>query len=437
MAPTLDVIVVITRRLFGMQAEIIAVGTEILLGQITNTNSTHIARGLAELGIDSYYQTVVGDNPQRLSAVIEIAAQRNDLVILTGGLGPTADDLTKQTLAHYLNVPLVEDAVAMQKITDWFAKNEQVMTANNRQQALYPQGAQPLVNRNGMAVGAFYQSPDSADFLLLPGPPRELAVMFDREAKPKLAAAYGDQAQIYSRVMRFYGITESALATKLQPLIDNQTAVTIAPYAKTNEVTLRLSAQAETESAAKAAIDQVDQQIKALIGRYFYGYGDDNSLVNVVVKQLIDANLSITAAESLTAGLFQSTLGSVSGVSAVFPGGFVTYANEVKHQLVNVPQDIIDTDGVVSEATAKAMALGAQQQLQTDVAVSFTGVAGPDKLEGQPAGTVWIGLAYRQQAPIAQQFRFAGGRQRIRQRSVMAGLDLLRHALAADSTLKK
>lgn len=420
-----------------MQAEIIAVGTEILLGQITNTNSTHIARGLAELGIDSYYQTVVGDNPQRLSAVIEIAAQRNDLVILTGGLGPTADDLTKQTLAHYLNVPLVEDAAAMQKITDWFAKNEQVMTANNRQQALYPQGAQPLVNHNGMAVGAFYQSSDSADFLLLPGPPRELAVMFDREAKPKLAAAYGDQAQIYSRVMRFYGITESALATKLQPLIDNQTAVTIAPYAKTNEVTLRLSAQAETESAAKAAIDQVDQQIKTLIGRYFYGYGDDNSLVNVVVKQLIDANLSITAAESLTAGLFQSTLGSVSGVSAVFPGGFVTYANEVKHQLVNVPQDIIDTDGVVSEATAKAMALGAQQQLQTDVAVSFTGVAGPDKLEGQPAGTVWIGLAYRQQAPIAQQSHFAGGRQRIRQRSVMAGLDLLRHALSSDSTLKK
>lgn len=420
-----------------MQAEIIAVGTEILLGQITNTNSTHIARGLAELGIDSYYQTVVGDNPQRLSAVIEIAAQRNDLVILTGGLGPTADDLTKQTLAHYLNVPLVEDAAAMQKITDWFAKNEQVMTANNRQQALYPQGAQPLVNYNGMAVGAFYQSSDSADFLLLPGPPRELAVMFDREAKPKLAAAYGDQAQIYSRVMRFYGITESALATKLQPLIDNQTAVTIAPYAKTNEVTLRLSAQAETESAAKAAIDQVDQQIKTLIGRYFYGYGDDNSLVNVVVKQLIDANLSITAAESLTAGLFQSTLGSVSGVSAVFPGGFVTYANEVKHQLVNVPQDIIDTDGVVSEATAKAMALGAQQQLQTDVAVSFTGVAGPDKLEGQPAGTVWIGLAYRQQAPIAQQFHFAGERQRIRQRSVMAGLDLLRHALSSDSTLKK
>ena len=150
-----------------MQAEIIAVGTEILLGQITNTNSTHIARGLAELGIDSYYQTVVGDNPQRLSAVIEIAAQRNDLVILTGGLGPTADDLTKQTLAHYLNVPLVEDAAAMQKITDWFAKNEQVMTANNRQQALYPQGAQPLVNHNGMAVGAFYQSSDSADFLLL------------------------------------------------------------------------------------------------------------------------------------------------------------------------------------------------------------------------------------------------------------------------------
>lgn len=420
-----------------MQAEIIAVGTEILLGQITNTNSTYIARGLAELGIDSYYQTVVGDNPQRLSAVIEIAAQRNDLVILTGGLGPTKDDLTKQTLARYLNVALVEDRAAMQKITAWFAANDKVMTANNRLQALYPAGAQPLANHNGMAVGAFYQSEDSADFLLLPGPPRELAAMFDSEAKPKLAAAYGEQARIYSRVMRFYGISESELATRLQSLIDKQQAVTIAPYAKTNEVTLRLSAQAETEAAAKAMIDKVDHQIKATIGAFFYGYGDDNSLVATVINQMIAAKLSITAAESLTAGLFQSTIGSVSGVSAIFPGGFVTYANEAKHQLVNVPQAIIDTEGVVSEATAKAMASGAKQQLNTAVGISFTGVAGPGTLEGQPAGTVWIGLAYRDQPAKAKQYHFAGSRQQIRTRSVMAGLDLLRHALDADTDLKK
>ncbi len=420
-----------------MQAEIIAVGTEILLGQITNTNSTHIAQGLAELGIDSYYQTVVGDNPQRLAGAIEIAAQRNDLVILAGGLGPTKDDLTKQTLAQYLNVPLVEDQAAMQVITDRFQQTGKVMTENNRLQALYPEGATPLTNHNGLAVGAFYQSADSADFILLPGPPREMTMMFDTEAKPKLQAAYGQQSQIYSRVLRFFGIGESQLATELQDLIDQQHAVTIAPYAKTNEVTLRLSAQADTQRAAQVAIDDVEHQIRARVGAYFYGYGDDNSLVRVVINAMIKANLSITAAESLTAGEFQSTIGGVPGVSAIFPGGFVTYANAAKHQLVNVPQATIDQDGVVSEATAIAMADGARQQLGTDTALSFTGVAGPDSLEGQPAGTVWIGLAYRDQPTVGRLYHFAGDRQKIRERSVMVGLDLLRHALAADPRLSK
>jgi len=420
-----------------MQAEIIAVGTEILLGQITNTNSMHIAQGLAELGIDSYYQTVVGDNPARLASVIEIAAQRNDLVILSGGLGPTKDDLTKQTLAKYLNVPLVEDEAAMRAIDDYFKTTGRSMTANNRIQALYPAGATPLTNHNGMAVGAFYQSPDSADFLLLPGPPREMRKMFELEAKPRLQAAYGQQAQIYSRVLRFFGIGESKLVTELQALIDGQQAVTIAPYAKTNEVTLRLSAQADSKQAAQIALDDVETQIRDKVGRYFYGYGDDNSLAKVVIKTMIDRQLSLTAAESLTAGEFQSTIGSVPGVSAIFPGGFVTYANRAKHQLVNVPQTTIDQAGVVSEQTAIAMADGARTQLETEVALSFTGVAGPDDLEGQPAGTVWIGLAYRQTPTVARLYHFAGDRQKIRERSVMAGLDLLRHALAAEKLTEK
>jgi len=420
-----------------MQAEIIAVGTEILLGQITNTNSTHIAQGLAELGIDSYYQTVVGDNSERLAAVIEVAAQRNDLVILSGGLGPTKDDLTKQTLAAYLNVSLVEDAAAMQVIKARFKQTQTTMTANNRLQALYPAGATPLTNHNGLAVGAFYQSPDSADFLLLPGPPREMTMMFDTEAKPKLQAAYGQQAQIYSRVLRFFGIGESRLVTTLKSLIDDQQTVTIAPYAKTNEVTLRLSAQAATQADAKAQLDATEAKIKALVGDYLYGYGDDNSLVQVVIKAMIARKLSITAAESLTAGLFQSTIGGVPGVSAIFPGGFVTYANAAKHHLVQVPQATIDQAGVVSEATAIAMADGARQQMQTDTALSFTGVAGPDALEGQPAGTVWIGLAYRDQPTLARLYHFAGDRQRIRERSVLAGLDWLRQELAAERATKK
>lgn len=420
-----------------MQAEIIAVGTEILLGQITNTNSTHIAQGLAELGIDSYYQTVVGDNPARLAKVIEIAAQRNDLVILSGGLGPTKDDLTKQTLAQYLNVPLVEDEAAMNVINDYFKTTGRTMTANNRIQALYPAGATPLTNHNGMAVGAFYQSPDSADFLLLPGPPREMTKMFETEAKPKLQAAYGQQSQIYSRVLRFFGIGESKLVTELQTLIDEQQAVTIAPYAKTNEVTLRLSAQADSKAAAQQALNTVEAQIKAKVGTYFYGYGDDNSLSKVVINTMIDRQLSITAAESLTAGEFQSTIGGVPGVSAIFPGGFVTYANAAKHQLVAVPQATIDQAGVVSEATAIAMADGARTQLHTDTALSFTGVAGPDELEGQPAGTVWIGLAYPEQPTTAHLYHFAGDRQKIRERSVMAGLDLLRHALDGKTSSEK
>ncbi|AVK60755.1 competence/damage-inducible protein A [Lactobacillus sp. CBA3605] len=420
-----------------MQAEIIAVGTEILLGQITNTNSTHIAQGLAELGIDSYYQTVVGDNPARLTAAIAIAAKRNDLVILAGGLGPTKDDLTKQTLAAYLGVPLVEDDPAMQVIEQRFAQTGKVMTTNNRLQALYPQGAQPLTNHNGLAVGAFYQNPDTADFVLLPGPPREMKKMFDTEAKPRLQQAYGQQAQIYSRVLRFFGIGESQLVTELQDLIATQQAVTIAPYAKTNEVTLRLSAQAATQADATAALDAVEAQIKTQVGDYFYGYGDDNSLAQVVIETMIARQLSLTAVESLTAGLFQSTIGSIPGVSAIFPGGLVTYANTAKHQLAGVPQATIDQAGVVSEATAMAMAVGGRAQLNTAVALSFTGVAGPDELEGQPAGTVWIGLAYRDQPTIAKQYHFAGDRQKIRERSVMAGLDLLRRTLAADQGTKK
>ncbi|ETY73854.1 competence/damage-inducible protein A [Lactiplantibacillus fabifermentans] len=420
-----------------MQAEIIAVGTEILLGQIMNTNSTHIAQGLAEVGIDSYYQTVVGDNPERLAAVIEIAAQRNDLVILAGGLGPTNDDLTKQTLAKYLNVPLVEDAKTMQVITDHFEQVGREMTPNNRLQALYPAGATPLMNHNGLAVGAFYQSPDSADFILLPGPPREMALMFDTEVKPQLQQAYGQQSQIYSRVLRFFGITESKLATVLNDLIEHQSDVTVAPYAKTNEVTLRLSAQAASKTAAKAAIDQMEAEINGRVGEFCYGRGDHNSLAKVVINDMIAKHLSITAAESLTAGQFQSTIGGVPGVSAIFPGGFVTYANAAKHQLVNVPQKVIDEQGVVSEATAIAMAHGARAQLATDTAVSFTGVAGPDELEGQPAGTVWIGIAYRNQPTVAYEYHFTGDRQKIRERSVLVGLDLLRRAIAADTDFKK
>lgn len=414
-----------------MQAEIIAVGTEILLGQVVDTNSAYIAQGLADAGIEVYYHSLVGDNADRLTAVVNQARSRSDLVVISGGLGPTKDDLTKQTVAQLLGVKLVEDQPAMAKIQQHFATTGQKLTPNNRLQALYLAGSERLQNTTGMAVGSFYRDPHGADLMLLPGPPSELEPMFENEALPRLKAAYRRQEFLVSRVLRFFGIGEAELVTQLADLIDQQTNPTIAPYAKVNEVTLRLTATAKSTAAGNQLLDQMTATIQDRVGDYLYGFGDDNSLAQVVVKTLIDRQLTITAAESLTAGKFQSTLGDVPGVSAVFPGGFVTYASTAKHDLLGVPQNVIATDGVVSAATAKEMAERSRQKLATDFAVSFTGVAGPDALEGQPAGTVWLGLAQRGQTPQAKLLHLTGNRAKVRERAVMQALDWLRRVLAA------
>ncbi|NLR09780.1 MULTISPECIES: competence/damage-inducible protein A [Lactobacillaceae] len=414
-----------------MQAEIIAVGTEILLGQVVDTNSAYIAQGLADAGIEVYYHSLVGDNADRLTAVVNQARSRSDLVVISGGLGPTKDDLTKQTVAQLLGVKLVEDQPAMAKIQRHFATTGQKLTPNNRLQALYLAGSERLQNTTGMAVGSFYRDPHGADLMLLPGPPSELEPMFENEALPRLKAAYQRQEFLVSRVLRFFGIGEAELVTQLADLIDHQTNPTIAPYAKVNEVTLRLTATAQSAAAGEQLLDKMTDTIQDRVGDYLYGFGDDNSLAQVVVKTLIARHLTITAAESLTAGKFQSTLGDVPGVSAVFPGGFVTYANAAKHDLLGVPQTVIATAGVVSAATAKEMAERSRQKLATDLAVSFTGVAGPDALEGQPAGTVWLGLAQRGQAPQAKLLHLTGNRAKVRERAVMQALDWLRRVLAA------
>lgn len=414
-----------------MQAEIIAVGTEILLGQVADTNSAFIAQELASAGIEVYYHSLVGDNADRLTALVTQARSRSDLVVISGGLGPTKDDLTKQTVAQLLGVKLVQDDSAMAKIRDFFATTGRKMTPNNRLQALYLAGSHPLKNETGMAVGAFYQAPDGADMVLLPGPPSEMQPMMVHQALPLIQETYQRQEYLTSRVLRFYGIGESQLVTKLADLIDQQTNPTIAPYAKRYEVTLRLTAKTTQQGSAEQLLTTMIAEIKRRVGTYLYGYGDENSLANVVVQQLIERHLTITGAESLTAGEFQSTLGAVPGVSAVFPGGFVTYANRAKHDLLGVPQATIDHDGVVSEATAKSMAERSRQILDTDLAVSFTGVAGPDSLEGQPAGTVWLGLAQRGRAPQAKLVHLTGNRADVRMRAVMSGLDWVRQTMQA------
>lgn len=412
-----------------MHAEVISVGTEILLGQITDTNSTFISQRLAELGIDVYFKTVVGDNEKRLLQALEIASGRSDMVILSGGLGPTKDDLTKQIVAKFLNCGLLTDKNALEYIEEYYRQNNRKMTDNNLLQAKYLEGSVSLPNESGMAVGSYYQNQTGPDFILLPGPPSEMRPMFDKEAMPRLKKNYAKEHLLFSRVLRFYGIGESQLVTELDDLINGQTNPTIAPYAKVGEVTLRLTAQADSKESAKEILDETEQVISKRVGQYLYGYGDDNSLPKVVVEKLKQRGLTVSASESLTGGSFQKAVTDIAGSSQIFPGGFVTYSASAKENLLDIPKEIIIENGVVSEATAKWMAERTRIKMDTDFGVSFTGVAGPDTLEGNPAGTVWIGISQRGRQTAAFEYHFYGDRDAVRVRSVLAGFDLINKKL--------
>ncbi|MGT2887892.1 competence/damage-inducible protein A [Streptococcus didelphis] len=380
-----------------MKAEIITVGTEILTGQIVNTNAQFLSEKMAELGIDVYFQTAVGDNKERLLSVIDIATRRSDLVVLCGGLGPTEDDLTKQTLASYLGRELVLDRQASQKLDDFFASREQfVRTPNNERQAQLIQGSIPLPNKTGLAVGGMITVAD-VTYVVLPGPPGELKPMVNTELVPLLSNKH---AKLYSKVLRFFDIGESQLATLIADFIDKQVDPTIAPYAKTGEVTLRLSTKAQNKEEADKKLLQLEEELLAtktpegkLLRNFLYGYGEENSLPQVVFELLKKNNLTITAAESLTAGLFQASLADFSGASQIFKGGFVTYSLEDKAQMLSISLDGLKEHGVVSAYTAEQMASQARCLMGTDIAIGLTGVAGPNSLENQLVGTVYIGLA--------------------------------------------
>lgn len=407
-----------------MNAELIAVGTEMLLGQITNTNGAFLAKQLSELGIDSLNQQVVGDNSKRLDAAIGLAESRADLIFVLGGLGPTPDDLSKQTLANHLGVTLVPDEPAMRKLKAYAIQQHHEMTANNRLQAMYPAGATVLPNAVGLAVGAMLEA-QGKTYVLLPGPPREFVPMVLNVLVPLLLKQQGHGEVLVSRVLRFFGIGESQLVAELADLIAKQTNPTLATYIKPYEVTLRLTAKAASEKAANALLDPLEDEVQKRLGQYFYGYGDNNSLAAEVVAALGRTNTVVTAAESLTAGALQAALADVPGVSNWFKGGFVTYSNQTKAQFLGLERTQIDTAGAVSEWTAQAMAAGALQQARADVAISLTGVAGPGPNEGVEAGTVWIGLAATGQPATATLHHFPGSRAAVRGRAVKAALFIL------------
>ncbi|OUL09593.1 competence/damage-inducible protein A [Sedimentibacter sp. SX930] len=418
-----------------MNAEIISVGTELLMGQIVNSDAAFIAKELTGLGIDSYYQTVVGDNPGKIKDVIKIAESRSDLLIFTGGLGPTRDDLTKQTVANHLEEELAMDEAGLAHIRQWFERSGRSMTENNELQALVFRSGIVFPNPIGQALGT-YTEKDGKGYLLLPGPPRELEQMFLRFVKPFLSSKYEDQQVISSQTLRFFGIGESSLTTLLDDLIRNQTNPTIAPYAGKYEVTLRLTANAATEAICSELLDEKKAEILALVGEYHYGDGDESSLAEVVGKKLLNGKQSISAAESLTGGLFQAELVKVPGISEVFAGGIVSYQENAKQKVLGVPEHILETYGMVSAECAMAMAERARELFDTQLAISFTGVAGPDQLENKPAGTVWIALSQKNGPTAVQGFQFSRDRLGNREQAVMQGFDMIRRYLM-DSDFEK
>ena len=418
-----------------MKAEIIAVGTEILTGQIVNTNAQFLSEKLAEIGVDVYFQTAVGDNESRLLSLLKIGQERSNLIILTGGLGPTEDDLTKQTLAQFLGRDLTFDAQAQAKLDDFFAhRPDYARTPNNERQAQIVEGSIPLPNETGLAVGGMIEV-TGVTYVVLPGPPSELKPMVLNELLPRLTTG----AKLYSRVLRFFGIGESQLVTILSDLIEEQTDPTLAPYAKIGEVTLRLSTKATSQEEARKSLDRLEVQILACqtfegvaLKDICYGYGEEASLASVVVEELKKQHKTITAAESLTAGLFQATLADFSGVSAIFKGGFVTYSLEEKAKMLDIPQVELEKHGVVSAFTAEKMADQARLKTQSDFGVSLTGVAGPDSLEGHPAGTVFIGLSQASGTEVVQVNIAGRSRADVRKIAVMHAFNLVRKALLSD-----
>ena len=409
-------------------AELIAVGTELLLGNIANTDAQMLSQGLSALGINVYYHTVVGDNPQRLRAAVELARTRADIIITTGGLGPTCDDLTKNVLAECFGKPLVFHEPSARRIEAYFQRLHagRPMTENNYQQAMLPEGCTVLDNDWGTAPGVAFEA-GGVRVIMLPGPPRECKAMFTHRVVPYLKSLA--DGVIVSRTLKLFGIGESSMEAQLRERMNAMTNPTLAPYAKEGECELRITAKAADEESAHALIDPVEADLKAHFGPLVYGV-DIPSLEAAVFALLKEKSLTLGSAESCTGGLVAKRMTDLAGVSSVFRGGVVSYATEVKHTVLGVDQDLLDQYGAVSEPVARAMAEGARKVLGCDLAISTTGVAGPDPDErGNPVGLVFIGLA-TPDGTWVRKVNLSMGRQRIRHIAASHGFDLARRYLS-------
>ncbi|MDX2256605.1 MAG: competence/damage-inducible protein A [Pseudanabaenaceae cyanobacterium bins.39] len=408
-------------------AEILCIGTEILLGEIVNSNAQYIAQQLALLGIPHFYQTVVGDNPDRIHQALEIAVKRSNLIITTGGLGPTPDDLTTEAIANFFNTPLEERPEIWERIQQMASQTGRTLTANNRKQALLPQGADILHNPVGTAPGMIWEPKSDLLILTFPGVPSELYAMWEQVAIPLLRTKNYSLGTFHSKVLLYWGIAESALASQVNHLFD-LTNPTVAPYANYGQARLRITAKAETEAEAIALITPVEAEILQLTGEYCYG-SDDDTLASVVGQVLQQRGQTLAVAESCTGGWLGEALTEISGSSAYFLGGVISYSNQAKIDLLNVDPQAIAEHGAVSAIVAEQMALGAKLTLKSDWAISITGIAGP---EGgtvlKPVGLVYVAIADPQGQVEAIELRFnpSRGRNWIRKATVSSALDLFR-----------
>jgi nicotinamide-nucleotide amidase len=409
-----------------MNSEIISVGTELLLGQIDNINTRIISQKLSEIGINVFFHTSVGDNRERISSVFKIALERSDLIIFTGGLGPTLDDLTKETVAEVLRLELNYDEDTLNRIRAFFKKMQREMPENNKKQALVPEGAITIPNESGTAPGIILQTGEKI-IILLPGPPNEMEPMLNKFVIPFLRKRLSNEV-IKSRVLRFIGIGESSLEQKILDILKKQTNPTVAPLAKQGEVTLRITAKAKSEKDANELIEPIIQTIKERVGEYIYSY-DNDPMEAVVGRMLIERRCTISIAESCTGGYLSHLLTNIPGISAVFDRGIISYSNKSKTEILNVPAEILKQKGAVSQETAISMASWIRKLSGTDLGVAITGIAGPDGgTPLKPVGLVFIALS-TDSGDLCEKYLFNGNREAIKRRSALAALDLIRRYL--------
>lgn len=412
-----------------LNAEIIGVGTELLLGQIANTNAQWISDVLANHGISVYYHQVVGDNHQRIFDAFQLAENRSDVVIVTGGLGPTDDDLTRDVLCDFTNRSFYQDAAVLKQLEAFFTKRHRTMSSNNMKQANVIEGAEIIPNEAGTAPGMILKHKETT-FIILPGVPTEMKKMMQDTVLPYLRETYDLEDVIVSKMIRFIGIGESQLEMDIKDLIEQQSNPTIAPLASDGEVALRLTAQADTLVEANRLITSTEDALTERVGQYIYGFNSE-TIAAVVVRELAKKGLTLSAAESITGGRFCDAIVTVPGASQVFKGGIVSYSQQAKADVLGINKNTLQAFGTVSKETAIDMAKQAKEKLDTDLAVSFTGVAGPDQVENHPPGTVFICLYYDEENYRVEKFSFVNHRDLIRTRAVKKALEWLFHFLTA------